>query len=55
MFQSLASNTFFGLAKENPDIVQAAVTGTAKFALENPELAKNAHEAWSNPQGSAAV
>lgn len=53
--QSLASTTFFGFAKENPDAVQAAVKGTAKFAFENPELAKNAHEAWSTGSGSAPV
>jgi hypothetical protein len=51
----LASNTFFGFAKENPDVVKAAVAGTAKFAYENPDIAKNAHEAWSQTQGPASV
>jgi hypothetical protein len=46
--QSLASNTFFGMAKENPDLVASAVSTTAKFAYENPEIAKSASEAWSS-------
>mmetsp|Transcript_53641 Transcript_53641/g.68877 ORF Transcript_53641/g.68877 Transcript_53641/m.68877 type:complete len:300 (-) Transcript_53641:173-1072(-) len=45
--QSLASNTLFGVAKENPDLMASAMATTAKFAYENPEVAKSAHDAWT--------